>query len=141
MIYPAVNRQAPNPSDPERGFYGALSLPNDVTPREEVCDILFAGFGNHPGNEMDMGRPGYRFTTGNPSIDSAHLRWQMARARSMSVGDVVNFENSNLYYICDSSGWYIVNKELATSWLKFPRQYGCCSFELRQWKQANGLKD
>ena len=118
-----------------------IHLNSDSIPREEVCDILFAGFGNHPGNEQDLGFPGYQFTTGNETIDSAHRRWAIAKTRSMSVGDMVNFENSDVYYICDSCGWLPVRKELADKWLAFPREYGCCSFELRKFKQENGLSE
>ncbi len=137
VTYPKVAR-ASYP-EPEREYRGSVPLSNDSVPREKVCDVLFAGFGNHPGNEQDLGFPGYVFTTGNGSIDFVHQRWVIARTRSMSVGDVVNFENSDIYYICDSCGWFSVFKDQARRWLDFPRQYGCCSFELKQWKKAEGL--
>jgi hypothetical protein len=119
VIYPKVA----NPSYPEteREYCGSINLDNDSIPREEVCEKLFAGFGNHPDPEVTM------------------IRWTMARTRSMSVGDVIHFENSNLYYICDTSGWFAVNKEYADSWLNHPRQYGCDMFELREWKKTNNI--
>jgi len=142
VIYPQVNYSNPG-NDPEITRYGRghclvgmITLNSDSIPREEVCDILFAGFGNHPGNEQ----AGYRFTTGNRFMDTAHLRWATAKVRSMSIGDVVHFENSNLYYICDSCGWMVVNKEHADSWLAFERKHGCDSFDLKQWKKSAGIE-
>jgi hypothetical protein len=147
VTYPKVNYSNPG-NDPtitrygqEKEMRGMLALPNDSLPREDVCDILFAGFGNHPGNEQDYGSLGYRFTTGDKAIDMAHLRWAMAQVRSMSVGDIVNFENSNLYYICGPVGWIVVDKVNTDSWRNWPREHGCDLFEVRQWMKAYNIVD
>jgi hypothetical protein len=135
VTYPKVGRL----EHPERELRGLITVKDDVTSREDVCSILFAGFGNHTGNERDWDFPGFVFTTGDDSTDMAHRRWEVAGVRSMSVGDVVTFENSETSYICDCCGWMAVPKVQARRRLDFPRQYGCCSFELRQWKKAEGI--
>ncbi len=133
VTYPKVDRlEYP---EGERTFRGSIHLDNDPIVRDSICDLLFAGFGNHPGNEQDMGFSDYKFTTGNPVIDRIHQHWAIVHARSMSVGDVVHFDDSDTYYICDSSGWLPVNEVTAKSWLNFPREYGCCSFELKKFKK------
>lgn len=125
VVYPQVNYSNPG-NDPviarwsaSKELRGSIYLENDSLPREEACDMLFAGFGNHP----EVSLP----------------RWKMAQVRSMSIGDVVNFENSDVYYICDSCGWLTVTKDQADSWLAFPRKYGCDMFELKAWKIEVGL--
>lgn len=137
VTYPEVKRLE-HPEN-EREIRGSVRLESDSIPREQVCDMLFAGFGNHPGNDYERQGTDIPWTAGNWSIDLVHYRWQKAQVRSMSVGDVIHFENSKVYYICDSCGWLPVSFDLAQSWLKFPRQYGCCSFELKQWKIAEGI--
>lgn len=58
--------------------------------------------------------------------------------RSMSVGDVVALYKPDKigseWFICNPCGWLKVNATQAQSWLDFPREYGCSSFELRKWK-------
>jgi hypothetical protein len=115
VIYPKVDRTSY--PEPQREFTGLMDFPTTATDKER-CDILFAGFGNHP----------------------IPFRWFLTqRARSMSVGDVVRFGNDATAYVCDTSGWLHVSIAMAQSWLNFKRQYGCDMFELKQWKRAVGL--
>lgn len=116
VTYPKVDRQ--QWPDPQREFGGVMDFPPTATP-EERCDILFAGMGNHP------------YVT---------FPWhRAARARSMSVGDVVRFGTAPTCFICDTCGWLEVSLAMANSWLAYRRQYGCDMFELSQWKKAAGL--
>lgn len=126
VIYPAVDHDNPS-NDPyiarvskQRTFTGKVA-PGRCD--ESTCDHLFAGM--NAGSQQEF-------------------PWFLqAKARSMSVGDVVALykpdEIGARWFICDSCGWMTVNATQAQSWLDFKRKYGCCSFELSQWKKAQGL--
>ncbi len=135
VIYPKVASAAC--SEPEHSFGGWINTDGDSTKDQlKACDALFDGFGNHPGNDGDV----YVFRSGNDNVDKAHARWEIAQTRSMSVGDVVTFPSiPDTYFICDSIGWLTVNKTLADKWLAYPREYGCCSFELEKFLKENAL--
>lgn len=109
--------------------------------RKGFCDLLFAGCGNHPGDEaaeIEFGE----FDSGDPGINRVHEQWAKQRIRSMSVGDVVVIDphRNPSYFICDASGWLNVSSYQAISWLLYPRQYFGASHELREWKADNGLE-
>ena len=110
--------------------------------RKGFCDLLFAGCGNHPG--LWDGDPDHEFDAGDQGINNVHrqwavaprpIEWAAARTRSMSVGDVVCVDPAGLceFWLCDSFGWILLTTKQAESWLKFPRRYGCCSSELKEW--------
>jgi hypothetical protein len=126
VIYPEVTRKWPDPSDPRREFRDYLEvvpLERGGTPvsEETLCDVIFAGMNGGSCQDFPW--------------------WEEAHVRSMSVGDVICFDNSDRFYICDSVGWLPVDKSQLDSWLSFPREYGCCSFELSKWKKTAGIKD
>ena len=116
VIYPSVERQWPSPSSPEQLFNrNFISLESDSISRTIVADRIFGGWqGTGLGNEFP-----------------AFLK---LGCRSMSVGDVIHFENSNQWHICDSCGWLTVSLNEVRSWLIFPRKYGCYMIELNDWK-------
>jgi len=129
VIYPAVNHDNPG-NDPyiakvskQRTFIRQVAGGRSD---KGTCDHLFAG--------MNAG-------------SMQEFPWFLqAQARSMSVGDVVALYKSDdrivgKWFICDSCGWLEVNATQAQSWLDFDRKYGCCSFELNQWKKSMNLVD
>ena len=131
VIYPAVQHDNPS-NDPKIAEYGKQrSFMNVVLPGRHNHDHLeriFAGMNGGSGSEF-------------PWFLQAHVR-------SMSVGDVVVLYKVDpksdrflgTWFICDSCGWLEVNVTQAQSWLDFPRKYGCCSFELRQWQKSLGME-
>lgn len=104
--------------------------------REGLCDLLFAGFGNHPG--LWDGFEEHRFDSGDEGINNVHRQWELAKTRSMSVGDVVVIDPDGLneHWICEGCGWNRLTPEQAKSWLDYPRQYGCCGFEISAWRKS-----
>jgi len=144
VVYPRVERQFPNPSDDERQFFGEMTIgyetwKTSATIRKGFCEMIFAGCGNHPGlhdGQLDMA-----FDAGDPGVNSVHHQWKEARIRSMSVGDLIHLDPAGLneWWMCDAFGFVVLTKEEVDSWLAYPRQYGCCSFEVRKWKKANNL--
>ena len=141
LIYPAVNRTQPHPSFSEKRIpivlnIGCNSWQENTAMRQGFCNTIFAGAGNHPGN--DDGQFGAPFDAGDPGINNVHGQWVKYRTRSMSVGDVVCIDpdGAREFWICDSVGWDLLTEEQANSWLKFPRSYGCCSFEVNDWMTA-----
>ena len=140
VVYPAVNRAWPNPSDPERRFLVVLDVGNSTwktssARRHHFCSLLFAGCGNHPGL-FDGIEPVQPFDSGDRVINNVHNQWATQRTRSMSVGDLVVIKELNETWLCDNVGWVLLIPEQAESWLKHPRKYGCCSFELSEWMEA-----
>ena len=144
VIYPNVKRQAPNPSDDERMIVGAMEVgcetwKTSAGMRHAMCETLFAGFGNHPGNEHDqMMMEGIEWDSGDPGVNRAHSYWQGAHVRSMSVGDLINIDPAGLneYWICCSCGFTLLFPEQADAWLNYPRHFGCCGFELNKWLET-----
>jgi len=138
LIYPAVSRVPASNSDKQRVIDGHLTIGcaswhSNTAMRKGFCDLIFAGAGNHPG--LWDGDTEHEFDAGDKGINKVHQRWQESKVRSMSVGDMVNLDPAGLneFWICDSVGWVLLTPEQATSWLEFPREYGCCGFELSQW--------
>jgi hypothetical protein len=126
LIYPRVDRVPSAYSEKQRVIDGHLNIGCDswktnTAMRKGFCDTIFAGAGNHPHLKSEGGQ----------QFDW----WRTAKARSMSVGDVVNIDPAGLneFWICESCGWILLTAEQATSWLEFPRKYGCDMFELREW--------
>ena len=144
VLYPAVNRAWPNPSDTERRFpvvldVGCSTWKTNAAMRSGFCDLLFAGCGNHPGLYDNV--PGIPFDSGDPGINKVHNQWAANQTRSMSVGDVVIIKELNEAWVCDFCGWVLLTPEQFESWLKYPRKYWCCSFELSEWmKQETGIE-
>ena len=144
LIYPSVNRQFPQPSDSEKHIPIVLNMgcelwKTNTAMRQGFCNLIFAGAGNHPGNDYDR-QFGAEFDAGDPGINNVHRQWAKAgRMRSMSVGDIVRIDpdNFNEYWVCDSLGWTLLSETEATDWLNFPRNYGCCGFELTEWMENN----
>jgi len=147
VLYPAVNRAWPNPSDAERRFsvvldVGCSDWKTNTAMRHGFCELLFAGCGNHPGlNDMvhyESHDPNFRpaFMSGDKGIDNVHNQWAPVKTRSMSVGDVVLIKELNEAWVCDNCGWVLLTPEQVQSWLNYPRQYGCSSFELSDWMKT-----
>jgi hypothetical protein len=143
VIYPGVERSFPNPSALEKRFPVVLNIgcsgwKTNTTIRQGFCELLFNGFGNHPGN-FD-GIPGQPFDSGDPGINNVHSQWAPLKTRSMSVGDLVVIKEINETWLCDNCGWVLLTPEQVKSWLEYPRQYGCCSFEVSDWmKKETGV--
>ena len=142
--YPAVSRQFPDPSEDEHLMpvelnIGCSTWQENTAMRHGFCNLVYDGFGNHPG--LYDGMEGQPFDAGDQGINNVHRQWATYKTRSMSIGDIVNIDPNGLneYWLCDSVGFTLLTEEQANSWLNYPRQYGCCSFELRQWKRANNL--
>lgn len=144
VVYPKVERKFPDPSDPERQFSGEANIGCDTwkssaAMRHGFCEMIFAGAGNHPGiHDGEIGMP---FDSGDPGVNRVHGYWASARVRSMSIGDLINIDPKGLneWWLCDSCGFVILSEDEVVSWLDFPREYGCCGFEVRKWKKANNL--
>lgn len=139
LIYPAVKRELPENSDIEKYIPIELNIGCDTwktntAMRKGFCELVFAGAGNHPGNESDQ-MAGYEFDSGDKGINNVHRQWALARTRSMSVGDILKIDigEQDEYWLCDSVGFVLLTPDQAGSWLNYPRKYGCCSFELNQW--------
>ncbi len=126
VIYPAVNHDNPT-NDPyitsvgkQRQFTHSILIGRNDS---ATLESIFAGWNNGSRQEFSF--------------------FLQQRVRSLSVGDVVALYHPNrigaLWFICDSCGWMSVNATQAQSWLDFERKYGCCSFELSQWKKKIGL--
>lgn len=120
VVYPKVERKSPNPSDQEQIFTNHLNIgcegwKTSPAMRQGFCDRIFAGM--------------------NAGSQSEFPWFLKTRVRSMSVGDLVNIDPDGLneWWVCDSCGWAILTDEQVDSWLAYPRQYGCCSFELADW--------
>lgn len=142
VIYPEVFGER---HVPETRFFinlniGCESWKTDEEMQKGLCDLLFAGCGNHPGNEWEREwNLGFTpaFDSGDPGINNVHHQWETQKTRSMSVGDMVLIDPKGIaqWFICDSIGWLPVSTKEATSWMIHRRQYGCCSFELNEWKK------
>ncbi len=129
LILPRVDRVPSVYAEKQRVIDGHLSVGCDTwktntAMRKAFCDTIFAGAGNHP----------YLKSEGGQCFDW----WRTVKARSMSVGDVVNLDPAGLneFWICDSVGWVLLTTEQAESWLNFPREYGCDMFELKKWLET-----
>ena len=59
-------------------------------PYPEFLSQLFAGFGNHP--------------------EEHHPAWEAARVRSMSMGDIVGFDDQ-IFFQCAAVGWVQITEE------------------------------
>jgi len=121
VFYPKVDRTFPAPSDDQKEFASFLTfagkrVETTEADRQGFCDWIFAGMGNSPHTEDAFS-------------------W-FRNDRSMSVGDVVFLPESNEWFICDNCGWLVVTEREATLWLNHPRKYGCCMFELSEWKRT-----
>lgn len=144
VLYPAVNRPWPNPSDTERRFpvvldVGCSTWKTNTARRQGFCDFLFAGCGNDPG--LFDGVVGQPFNAVDQRYVNIHKQWATQRTRSMSVGDVVIIKELNEAWVCDSCGWALLTPEQVESWLKYPRKYGCCFLELSDWmNQETGFE-
>lgn len=139
VIYPAVNRTWPNPSDTERRYpvvlnVGCSTWKTNTAMRHGFCELLFAGCGNDPG--LCDGIEGQPFDAGDRGINNVHHHWIQANVRSMSVGDIVWIKTLNEFWACDSCGWVLLTPEQTASWLQYPRQYGCSSLELSEWMET-----
>lgn len=121
VTYPKVDRNWPY-AEAQRDYNMSLTFnaPGGCT-MMAVCDMIFSGMGNYPSTQCWL-----------PEFFSL-------RTRSMSVGDVIRFENEPTAWICDSCGWLQVSLAMANSWLAFNRKHGCDMFELSQWKKLAGL--
>lgn len=141
LVYPKLdNFEAPlawrsTRSIPIELNIGCPDWETNTAMRHGFCELIFAGAGNHPG--LWDGVEGHPFESGDRGIDNVHRQWALARTRSASVGDLVNIDPDGLneWWVCDSVGWVLLTPEQAESWLEYPRQYGCCSFELSEWME------
>lgn len=141
VIYPEVFGER---YTPERRFTIDLNIKceawrADVKMQKGLCEMLFAGCGNHPGNEWEMEwNPGFtpKFDSGDNGINNVHYQWEKQETRSMSVGDLVLIDPRGIaqWFVCDSAGWLPLSTKEATSWMMHRRKYGGCSFELNEWK-------
>lgn len=109
--------------------------------RHGFCELVFAGAGNHPGL-YDGGPNYYGFDSGDAGINNVHGQWEVATARSMSVGDMLNIDPNgiNEFWLCDSVGFVLLTEEQAWSWLNYPREFCCDSIALMNWKKRNGME-
>jgi len=152
VIYPGVKRSFPNPSATwhlEKRFSVVLNIgcsgwKTNTAIRQGFCELLFNGFGNHPGLSDSVGYDpqGWQppFDSGDPGINNVHSQWAPLKTRSMSVGDLVVIKEINETWLCDNCGWVLLTPEQVKSWLEYPRQYGCCSFEVSDWmKKETGV--
>jgi hypothetical protein len=123
VIYPAVDHDNPN-GDMYITSVGKQRSFKHKCPRGknnfDTLETIFAGMNSGSSCEFD---------------------WFLgATVRSMSVGDVVAIYHPRSlgaeWYICAPSGWLCVHPTMVDSWLTFVRKFGCCSFELLQWKKA-----
>lgn len=138
VVYPEVKRQPPNPSEDEQHYSydmntGCKVWREQSDLRERLCDFLFAGCGKFPG--LFDGLEGQPFDAGDPVIDEIHNQWAQFKTRSMSVGDLICIDPTGLneWWMCANVGWSKLTGEQVRSWLDYPRQYGCCSFEINEW--------
>lgn len=144
IVYPASGAEFPSRPIPQKVMEGYLVVGcsewmTNETFRRGFCDLIFAGCGNHPGNEPDQSF-GAEYDSGDPGINRVHRQWEPYRTRSMSVGDLVRIVAINEWWLCDVIGWVKLTKEQADSWRSFPRQFAFGGGELRHWKNQNGLE-
>jgi hypothetical protein len=142
IIYPAVSRSFP--SQDQRNFSGELNVgctswQANTAMRHGMCELLFAGCGNHPGNDLG---PDFQFDSGDQGINNVHRQWETYKTRSMSIGDVICLDPNGLeeWWICDTCGFTLLTDEQVTSWLTFTRQYGCSFIELNDWLDTQTTK-
>jgi len=144
VVYPRVDRPDNCYVDPERTIRGNLNICCDswktnTAIRMGFCDLIYAGFGNHPG--LHDGNPNMPFDSGDAGVNHAHDFWAKARIRSMSIGDLICIDPHGMseWWLCDNVGFVILSDDEVTSWLNFPRKYGCDMFEVKQWMKEEGL--
>jgi hypothetical protein len=142
LVYPSVSNGIH--SSPQRTIEGHLNIgcggtwKTNTAMRHGFCELIFAGAGNHPGNEQDQ-MNGFEFDSGDRGINNVHRQWARAKVRSMSVGDLINLDpdGMNEWWICNSIGFVLLTAEQTQAWLSYPRAYGCCSFELNKWMESH----